>query len=168
MSRELQDFEYFKEHQMIGFNQVTGQLDVITARNRKYYDIGSINADGYVRIRCNNTLYMKHRLVHYLVSGTLPSKGHEIDHIDKNRSNNAPSNLRIVSKSQNNSGCANRKIKHLSKDNVIKVCEALANTTMSDLDIARLVGCSRGTVRDIKTRRTRTKTSHQYSWPHRE
>ena len=41
-----------------------------------------------------------HRAVYQLVWGEIP-KGYEIDHIDRNRLNNHPLNLRVVTRSQN-------------------------------------------------------------------
>ena len=164
---EIDDFKFFEQNQLINFDPLTGQLDVITGTNKICIDVGSVNPDGYVRLHCNGNLRMKHRLVYWLMFHNLPSKGFEIDHIDKDRSNNAPFNLRILSKSKNNTNCVDRNITHMDEATVVQVCELLANTTMSDLDIANIVGRSRATIRDIKTRRTRTKISYKYSWPHR-
>lgn len=168
MNQELLDFHYFKGNQLVNFDPVTGQLDVKTANNRFFPDVGSINEDGYVRLWANKNLRMKHRLVYFLTHGTLPGPGEEIDHKNSVRHDNRPDNLRIVPKSVNNSGCSNRKFgSQFSRETVIEICELLAYTTLSDLVIAKKVGVSRASIRDIKTRRTRTSISHKYSWPHR-
>lgn len=169
MSQELKDFEYFRDNQLANFDTVTGQLDVKTKTNRLCINIGSVNEDGYVRVWCNGKLRMKHRLVYFLVHGDIPENGFEIDHVDKDRANNAPHNLRKVTKPVNNTGCNNRKFgKQLTDEQVHTICQLLANTNLSDLNIAKEVNRSRGTIRDIKTRRTRTKISSGYSWKHRE
>ena len=168
MSQELQDFQYFKDNQLVDFDPVSGRLDVKTANNKYFHDVGSINEDGYVRVWTNGRLRMKHRLVYFLVYGKLPDPGNEIDHVNNIRHDNRPTNLREVSKSVNNSGCANRKFgKRFTKETVKEICELLATTSMSDLDIAKKCGTSRGTVRDIKTRKSRTSISCHYQWPHR-
>lgn len=168
MSQELQDLKYFKENQLVNFDPLSGQLDVRTANNRFFADVGSINEDGYVRVWANGKLRMKHRIVYFLTHGKLPDKGNEIDHINSDRSDNRPSNLREVAKTVNNSGCNNRKFgKQLSTQTVHEICRLLALTTTSDLLIAKKVGVSRGTVRDIKTRRSRQAIGSMYQWPHR-
>lgn len=175
MNQELIDFQYFIDNQLHMFDASTGQLDTKFRNNQGNYtdariftDIGSKNEDGYVRVWTNGKLRMKHRLVYFIVHGVLPDEGHEIDHIDDDRANNRPNNLRILSKAKNNTGCTNRKFgKQLSDQQVHVICNLLQNTELSDLDIANQVGRSRGTVRDIKTRRTRTLISKNYSWNHR-
>ena len=169
MTQEEKDFIHFKDAQLYQFNSITGQIDAIKPNTKRIYrDIGSTNEDGYVRVWCNGKLRMKHRLVYFLVHGIIPKDGEEIDHIDSNRGNNVPTNLRILTKPQNNKGCSNRKFgKQLTITQVHEICKLLSQTDMSDLQIAEAVGRSRCTIRDIKTRRTRTSISNQYTWAHR-
>jgi hypothetical protein len=168
MSQELLDFEYFKKHQLHVYEPTTAVLDTIQKNGRIYKNVGSINSDGYVRMWCNRKLRMKHRLIYFLEYGKLPKKGEEIDHIDNIRNNNCINNLRILSKKENNTKSFNRKFgKQLSLEKIHIICKLLQDTDISDKLIAEKIGRSRGTVRDIKTRRTRTKISSKYSWPHR-
>jgi hypothetical protein len=62
---------------------------------------------GYIRVGVGGELFLAHRLAWFYVHGEWPS---EIDHIDRNRANNAISNLRSVTTSQNrqNSGLSRR------------------------------------------------------------
>ena len=170
MKSELNDFEFFRDNQLVYSDLSTGRLDVKNLNiNKIYQDVGSKNPDGYIRLWCNGTLRMKHRLIYFLQHGVLPQTGEEIDHIDRDRSNNSISNLRILSKSKNNSRSLNRKFgSQLSIEQITQICEMLQNTSMSDEAIAQVVGRSRATVRDIKKRRSRVNISKGYTWLHRE
>lgn len=61
---------------------------------------GCIDKHGYVIIRYDNKGYKAHRLAWLYMTGNFPVKN--IDHIDRNKSNNKFSNLREVSRSENN------------------------------------------------------------------
>lgn len=169
MSQERQDFQYFKEHQLESVDFATGIIHAKGGRwgTHVYHDVGSVNSDGYVRLWCNKSLRMKHRLIFFLAYGALPKAGEEIDHIDKNRSNNCLTNLCVAAKRVNNTGSLNRKIGRFSGEDIHRVCQLLQNSDWSDERIARETGASRATVRDIKCRRSRQAISASYSWPHR-
>ena len=66
----------------------------------------SIKDHGYVEIRIDGKKYYAHRLAYLIMTGKWPKN--EVDHMDRNRSNNILSNLRIVSQSDNCKNC-NRK-----------------------------------------------------------
>ena len=168
MNQELIDFIYFRDNQLLHVDFITGSIDVHTKTLRVFKDVGSVNADGYVRLWCNRKLRMKHRLVYFLAHNTLPDPGNEIDHYDNNRSNNSLSNIRELLKADNNRACANRKITHMNKETVHKICHLLATTNLSDLTISQMVGRSRGTIRDIKIRRSRVNIASKYTWEHRD
>jgi len=55
---------------------------------------------GYKRVRYDNKPYYAHRVIYEMFFGPIP-KNMEIDHIDRDRSNNNIDNLRIATKSQN-------------------------------------------------------------------
>lgn len=63
------------------------------------YVLGTKNWDGYVVIKINQVGCYAHRIAWLHVNGEWP-KGH-IDHIDRNRSNNAIANLRPATAAQN-------------------------------------------------------------------
>lgn len=52
----------------------------------------------YKKVKVNSKTYLQHRIVFFLHNGYWPK---EVDHIDRNKSNNAPDNLRDVSRSEN-------------------------------------------------------------------
>lgn len=60
---------------------------------------GTTRADGYVRIKIDGNFYRAHRLAWFYVTGIWPSD--QIDHKDRNRSNNRWNNLRQATRSQN-------------------------------------------------------------------
>lgn len=175
MEQELIDFNYFKDNQLHYFNKETGQLDVMKRNKKGVYsishickDVGSKNDDGYIRIWCNKKLRMKHRLIYFLVHNILPKKGYEIDHKDNCRDNNSVANLRILSKANNNKTTARGKqSKQLTSKQTHLICKLLQDTSLSDLKISLKMNKSRGTIRDIKTRRTWRSISDTYTWNHR-
>lgn len=61
---------------------------------------GSIR-NGYRRVRYGGKWLNHHILIWEHFNGAVP-EGMEVDHIDRNKLNNAPSNLRLVTRSENN------------------------------------------------------------------
>ena len=168
MNQELQDFNYFEQKQLIYVNFQTGQIDSADqGKKRIWYDVGSKNHDGYIRMWCNGRLRMRYRLIYFLYHHHLPTAGEEIDHFNSIRDHDYISNLRILSKSKNNSNCTQKKYKQFSVETIQFICKVLSTTTLSDLDIAHEASTSRGTIRDIKTRRTHKNISKYFTWLHR-
>lgn len=60
---------------------------------------GFVSGHGHIQISIDNRLYLAHRLAWLYVCGKWPPAG--IDHIDNNKQNNAISNLRLATQSQN-------------------------------------------------------------------
>ena len=70
-------------------------------KNKNIGDVaGCIRGDGYITIRINRKRYLAHRLVWMFHNGDIPI-GLDIDHIDRNPSNNRIENLRLATRSQN-------------------------------------------------------------------
>ena len=79
---------------------------------RKPRSFGSVDSSNYNRKNINNTLYKVHDLIARAFLGNRP-KGYDVDHINGNRSDNRPSNLRYVTRSQNLRG--HQKVRGKSK-----------------------------------------------------
>lgn len=71
-----------------------------TGRTGEVIHCGWQHDQGYWILRYKYRKYYAHRIVYYLDQGVDPL-GEQIDHIDGDRANNSPNNLRIASFSQN-------------------------------------------------------------------
>ena len=100
--------KYLRE--IFNFNGVDFISKVDNGRRRKG-DIIKFHPAGrdkeYLMTRVKYTKYYKHRLIWIYHNGDIPSS-QEIDHIDRDKTNNKLSNLRLVTRSQNN---MNKKVK---------------------------------------------------------
>ena len=65
---------------------------------------GCVGGCGYQQIKIGKRVYLSHRIVWLLTHGEWPMAN--IDHIDGNRLNNAPINLRLANASQNRQNLA--------------------------------------------------------------
>lgn len=63
--------------------------------------VGASIRNGYKRVRYEGKWLNHHILIWEHFNGTVP-EGMEVDHIDRNTLNNAPTNLRLVSRAVNN------------------------------------------------------------------
>lgn len=104
-----------KEHQMaekiLSRDRLCELLDVNTetgvftwkftmgGKAKKGQEAGALTSQGYVSIRVDQTDYLAHRLMWLYVYGAFPIL--PIDHIDRNKTNNMPTNLRIATPKQN-------------------------------------------------------------------
>ena len=68
---------------------------------RKGSIAGTINSRGYRHVRIDNKFYQAHRLIWIYINEELPSEL-QIDHINRDRSDNRIENLRLATGSQNN------------------------------------------------------------------
>lgn len=160
MTQEEIDFQYFKQNQLAFVDFSTGRIDSKAWRTANQYstkkycrvwkDAGSQNPDGYIRIWCNGTLRMKHRLLYWLYHGTLPE---EIDHINKIRNDNRISNLRSVTRTENNIGITYKGRKHFSKEELHNICKDIASKKYSDEVLAKKYSCSRIAIMGIRHKR---------------
>lgn len=68
---------------------------------------GCLDSEGYVIVGYAGRRYKAHRLIWLIVTGEFPPE--EIDHINRNPSDNRLSNLRCVTRKQNNENLASRR-----------------------------------------------------------
>lgn len=61
---------------------------------------GMLRPDGYYRVKLDSIALMAHRIIWAIANNADPGKKF-IDHIDRNRANNSPDNLRLVTKREN-------------------------------------------------------------------
>ena len=62
--------------------------------------VGSLNSCGYLGVQIKRKHYQVHRIIFEMTYGPIPN-GMEIDHINHNRQDNSPTNLRLVTHRQN-------------------------------------------------------------------
>ena len=61
--------------------------------------VGGVGMHGYYNVSIKGRRYKLHRIVYYFHHGVMPDE--EIDHIDRDKSNNRIENLRVVTRSEN-------------------------------------------------------------------
>lgn len=169
MTKEEQDFIYFESNQLEYVDFETGRIDTGAWRTKngknsdKYWrvtpDAGSLNEDGYVRIWCNGTLRMKHRLLYWLWYHELPE---EIDHIDHDRSNNSILNLRSVDRSENNKGIKFNGRRKFTEEEIHNICKDIQSDKYSDNSLAEKYDCNRITIMGIRSKYRHADIASQY------
>jgi hypothetical protein len=84
------------------FKLKNGQLVWKESRGRKAAGsiAGTNHGDGYKTVRIDGKAHYVHRIVKEMTTGKKANG--DVDHKDRNRSNNKPSNLRTMSRSKNN------------------------------------------------------------------
>lgn len=92
MSLEYKDIFYYQEGKLLRKYSSGGKLENSEA--------GYLCEDGYVKVEINDKTTGAHRIIWELFNGPIP-EGLEIDHIDRNRSNNLIENLRLFTRQQN-------------------------------------------------------------------
>lgn len=119
MAKEI--FEAFFYYDETSPSCLRWKVDRLSANNRVNVKSGEPagrlkNAQGYYSVMFNEKTYSVHRII--AVLHDIDVDGYVIDHIDRNRSNNRISNLRVVTQKQN---CQNMGISSRNSSGVIGV-----------------------------------------------
>lgn len=167
MSRSFKYVQgYDEKYKVSSYGEVVRNPYTVIRKNYSYIAKEKVvkwhlNKDGYKRINLLAGDRIDLHLVHVLVAeaflGPRPD-GMFVDHKDRVRTNNHISNLRYVTRSENNSGgkvgIGNRL--KLKEDDVISI-KIMLSKGMSRVEIASLFNVSRQTINDIAWGRTWTK-----------
>lgn len=87
--------------EFISYEPETGVLRWKRAQNSRSVPgsvCGTVSGTGYVGLKFRSVAYQAHRVAYFLMTGEQPG---EIDHIDRDKANNAWRNLRDVSHAEN-------------------------------------------------------------------
>lgn len=86
--------------ELYDYNPLTGELNRkgrLYSKPSKHTD----NSNGYHVMMIKRKRYYAHRLVWLWLYGEWPAAGLVVDHIDNNRLNNRPDNLRLLTRTEN-------------------------------------------------------------------
>ena len=89
--------------ELFDYSIITGKVyrKVATARRHTIgEEVGARTSTGYLCVRVHSEIYFLHRLIWMLVTGEDPGEM-KIDHIDKDRTNNSWTNLRLATHPNN-------------------------------------------------------------------
>ena len=93
LMRQLFSMTCYREGGHLFWNEKVGKKNLIGV------EVGSINpTDGYRYAKCRGRMVAIHRAIFFLFNGYLPE---QVDHINGNRQDNRPENLRSCSQTEN-------------------------------------------------------------------
>lgn len=126
-----------------------------TVKKFKYNKKGYPFTNFYIEGKCKS--FLVHKLFAMLYLGECP-EGKEVDHIDNNRANTSPSNLRYVTKSENNKKSyesCNRNVKGFNnannkydKDTLLNA-KKLLDSGKSYTEVSKITNIGKGTIARI-------------------
>lgn len=99
------DYEYLSGFVKYDENSptfLTSVVDIGSRKRGRFVGCTKPNSNGYIRCGINNTVYLIHRVIYCLFHKINVPTNLVIDHIDGNKTNNHPSNLRVVTRQENN------------------------------------------------------------------
>lgn len=102
MMKYIDELTHTRLKEVIKYDPETGVFTWLKREHRKDLigcDAGSVSGTGYRTIRVDGVLYQAHRIAFLYMTGQFPS--HDIDHINRDRSDNRWENLRPATRSQN-------------------------------------------------------------------
>lgn len=89
--------------ELLHYNPISGEFTWVRSKGRaKAGSIaGCADKDGYILIGIDRILYKAHRLAFLYITGSTPSDGVDVDHINMVTGDNKWDNLRLATRSQN-------------------------------------------------------------------
>lgn len=105
--RERRDFTVDEVLEKLSYDPNSGEFRwkvriMCYGGGKKPGDIAGTKKDGYVHLNIFGKQYRAHHLAWFVCHGQWPPEGVDVDHIDRDRSNNSISNLRLASRAENN------------------------------------------------------------------
>ena len=99
-------------HELISYNPETGELRWLQSRGRAPVGsvAGHVGSGGYCRIKIDGSVHLAHRIIWLYQTGEWPDG--ELDHVDRDGSNNRWANIRRATRAQNG---ANREVQSNNK-----------------------------------------------------
>lgn len=82
---------------------------------------GSKMANGYYYVKINNSTYLNHRVIFAIYNNIIDFDSKQIDHIDNNKLNNNPKNLRLSNAFQNQHNKSKQKNNTSGEKNIFLV-----------------------------------------------
>ena len=136
--------------------------------------------NGYLKVRICIYGRIYNRNIHRMVAESfIPNlyNKKEINHIDGNKHNNSVNNLEWCTRRENaehayindlfGGKSENFPTSTLTNNQVIEICELLANTNMAQREISKKIGCSYKIINDIVKRKTWKEISESYDFSKR-
>ena len=108
MAKQIISQERLRE--ALDYNHATGVFtwNIKTARRIKIGNVaGNLNVQQYLQVRIDNRVYLTHRLIWLYIYGRWPIN--QIDHVNRNRSDNRLCNLREATNMENSKNHSMRK-----------------------------------------------------------
>jgi hypothetical protein len=109
------------------------------------------NSYGYLQVNINGSQVRVHKLVAEAFIGPKPC-GYVIDHIDNNKANNCPENLRYITNGENVTRNPRTGGQPRFYEGEIYLIRKLLLAKVTAIDIARMFRCNNKTIRNISKR----------------
>lgn len=90
---------------VLGYCPETGRfwwLEDVSRKCKAGDTAGTIRPDGYRQLRLDGVLVLGSHVAWFMNYGEWPPSGYDVDHKDRNTSNDAKDNLRLATRTQNN------------------------------------------------------------------
>ena len=112
---------------------------------------------GYLQLTIDNKTESAHNLVAEAFIGPRPMKDYQVDHIDNNKLNNRPENLRWISHSQNTMRASTTGKRRYFYEGELWLMKKLISARVAYITISKMFKCSTTIIQDVKKGR---KDSH--------